>query len=31
MLNGVGKVSTVSTTYVCRRDGDVQYYKCKRI
>ena len=23
MLNGIGKLSSVSTTNVCRRDGDV--------
>ena len=23
MLNGIGKLSSVSATYVCRRDGDV--------
>ena len=31
MLNGVRKLSSVSTTNVCRRDGDVRSYKCKRI
>ena len=30
MLNGIGRLSNVSTTNVCRRDGDVQYYNCKR-
>ena len=30
MLNGVGRLSSVSTTNVCRRDGDVEYSNCER-
>ena len=29
MLNGVGRLSSVSTTNVCRRDGDVEYSNCE--
>ena len=28
MLNGIGKLSSVSTTNVCRRDGDVLLNTC---
>ena len=30
MLNGVGRLSSVSTTNVCRRDRDVEYSNCER-
>ena len=30
MLNSVGRFSSVSTTNVCRRDGDVEYSNCER-
>ena len=30
MLNGVGRLSSVSTTNVYRRDGDVEYSNCER-
>ena len=30
MLNGVGRLSSVSTTNVCRRDGDAEHSNCER-